>query len=279
MDLSKQQSNRIQFPRLVYRKTIVMPTEHGSWPWLLVPFAVGAGIAGRFNLPVWLTLIGALAAFFMRQPMTVWLRARRGKARAADGPIAAGWVLTFALAGLLALIGLIVLKRGAMLVLLWPFLAILALYLIAARYGRAGLRSLWMELAGAGALSMMAPAAAIAGNGRVIGWEWALWGMMAAQNVLGALYVRLRVADTHNRPMRRWPIVAAHFVGLLVGIGVGIEGFVPLATAVPFAGYLIRAGWAAAAPHPIPNIKKFGFTELGIEIISGLWILAAYWLA
>ena len=277
MDSSKRQT-RLQFPRLVYRKAIVMPTEHGSWPWLLVPFAVGAGVAGQFNLPVWLTLIGALAAFFMRQPMTVLLRVQRGKARAADGPIAAGWILTFALLGLLSLIGLIALERSAMLVLIWPFLAILVMYLIAARYGRSGLRSLWMELAGAAALSMMAPAAAIAGNGRIIGWEWALWGIMAAQNVLGALYVRLRVADTHNRAMRRWPVLAAHLIGLLAVIGLGMGELAPLAPAVPFIGYLIRAGWTAVAPRPVPNIKKFGFTELGIEIVSGLWILATYWL-
>lgn len=278
MDSSKRQT-RIQFPRLIYRKSIVIPTEHGSWPWLLVPFAVGAGIAGQFNLPVWLTLIGALAAFFTRQPMTVLMRVRRGKARATDGPIAAGWVLTFALLGLLSLIGLIALERSAMLVLIWPFLAILALYLIAARYGRSGLRSLWMELAGAAALSMMAPAAAIAGNGRIIGWEWALWGIMAAQNVLGALYVRLRVADTHKRAMPRWPVFAAHLAGLLVIVGLGLGDLAPIATAVPFIGFLIRAGWTAVAPRPVADIKKFGFTELGIEIVSGLFILTAYWLA
>lgn len=280
MNSSEQPSTRIQFPRLVYRKHIVIPTEHGAWSWLLVPFAVGAGVAGQFNLPVLLTLLGALSAYFMRQPMTVWLRARRGKARATDGPIAAGWGLTFALLGLLCLIGLALLERSAMLALVWPFAGILTLYLAAARYGRAGLRSLWMEIAGAAALSMMAPAAAIAGNGRIIGWEWALWGMMAAQNMLGALYVRLRIADTHHRPLkRRWAVWAAHLAGLLVGIGLGLKGLVPLATIVPFIGYLIRAVWAVAAPRPVPHIKRFGFTELGVEIASGLWILASYWLA
>ena len=65
MDSAKQQQNNKGF-RLVYRKHIVMPTEHGSWAWLLVPFFVGTAVAGKVNLPVVLTLIGGLAVFFLR---------------------------------------------------------------------------------------------------------------------------------------------------------------------------------------------------------------------
>lgn len=31
------------------RKALVMPAEHGSWSWLLVPFLVGIGVAGRHH--------------------------------------------------------------------------------------------------------------------------------------------------------------------------------------------------------------------------------------
>lgn len=276
MNASNKPTRSIQFPRLVYRKQIVVPAEHGSWPWLLVPFAVGVGVAGRFNLAVLLTLVGGLAVFLMRQPATVWMRAQRGRARANDGPIAAGWVVALALVGLVCLLGLLALGQAVMLWLTGPFLAVLAVYLIAARYGRSNLRSLWMELAGAVTLSMMAPAAMIAANGRIDNLAWVLWGVMAAQNILGALYVRLRVADSHNRPMKRQPILAGHGVGLLLIVGMGLAKVAPMATAVPFIGFLIRAGWAAARPRPVNNIKQFGFLELGIEIASGLWIIASY---
>jgi hypothetical protein len=269
------ESQRIE---LVYRKHIVMPTEHGSWSWLLVPFFVGAGIAGRFNLAVWLTLLGGLAVFFLRQPTTVWLRVRRKKARAADGPIALAWMGLFSTIGLLCLAGLLLLGRGMLIWLLAPFLLIFGLYMAAARYGRTGLRSLGMELAGAAALSMMAPAAAIAAIGQIETWMWWLWALMAAQNVLGALYVRLRVYDSHNRVMRRWPIGAAHLAGFLLVLGLGWGKVVPWLTAVPFAGFLLRAIWATVGPRPVANIKKFGFTELGVEIASGLWLIASYWL-
>ena len=264
---------------LVYRKHIVMPTEHGSWAWLLVPFFVGTAVAGRFNLPVLLALLGGLAVFFLRQPATVWLRVRRKKARASDGPIALAWIGLFITIGLLCFAGLLLLERGMLAWLLGPFVLIFGLYMVAARYGRSGLRSLWMELAGAAALSMMAPAAAIAATGQIENWIWLLWGLMAAQNVLGALYVRLRVYDTHNRAIKRWPIGVAHLAGFLLVLGLGLGNMIPVLTAVPFTGFFFRSLWAVAAPRPVANIKQFGFTELGVEIISGLWLVMAYWLS
>ncbi len=277
MDASnKNDQSSSGFP-LVYRKHIVMPTEHGSWAWLLVPFFVGTAVAGQFNLPVLLALLGGLAVFFLRQPTTVWLRVRRKKARASDGPIALTWMGFFVTIGLLCLAGLLLSGRGMMVWLMGPFLLIFGLYMAAARYGRSGLRSLWMELAGAAALSMMAPAAAIAAAGLIENWIWWLWGLMAAQNVLGALYVRLRVYDTHNRVIKRWPIGVAHLAGLLLVLGLGLGNSVPLLTAVPFAGFFFRSLWATAKPQPVADIKKFGFTELGVEIVSGLWLIASYW--
>jgi hypothetical protein len=243
-----------------------------------VPFFVGVGVVRQFNLPMLLTLMGGLTVFLLRQPATVWLRARRGKARAADGPIAATWVSIWLVVGFLCLVGLLAFDRSAILWLILPFIAVLALYLIAARYGRSGIRSLWMELAGAAALSLMAPAATIASDGLFEYWEWALWGLLAAQNVLGALYVRLRVADTHKRSIKRWPILAIHLLGFIFVLVQGITDGVPLATAVPYGGFLVRAGWTAASPRPVDNIKRFGFMELGIEIVSGLWLIGSYWL-
>ncbi len=256
-----------------------MPTEHGTWAWLLVPFFVGAAVAGRFNLPVWLTLIGGLSGFLMRQPATVWLRVRRGKARRADGPLAAAWTAAFGAAALLCLAGLLIVERGQLFWLLAPLALILAGYLLAARYGRAGLRSLGMELSGAAALSLMAPAAALAANGRLPSWAWGLWGLMALQNLLTAFYVRLRIFDTHGKAINRAGIVAFHAAGLLLVLAAAGLGIAPWLTAVSFAAFLARSVWAAARVRPVPHVKKFGFTELGIAILSGVWIAASYWAA
>lgn len=260
----------------LWRKHVVLPAEHGSWAWLLVPFGVGTAVAGQFTLASLLTLLGGLAVFMMRQPATIWFRARRGRARKADGRLAAGWLVGWSAVGLLCLFGLLWLERLALAWLLLPTLLIMGLYLVAARYGRSGLRSLGMEIAGAAALAMTAPAAVVAATGSLSLWAWGLWGVMAGQNALGAWYVRLRIHDTHQRAINRTAVWLAHALGLLLIALAGLSGIAPLAAALPFAAFLARAVWAARQPRPVAKVKRFGFLELGVEIVSGLWIVACY---
>ncbi|MFQ5400941.1 MAG: YwiC-like family protein [Anaerolineae bacterium] len=255
-----------------------MPTEHGSWAWLLVPFSVGAGVARVLNPPLFLTLVAGLSVFLLRQPATVWLRARRGRARRQDGQAAVIWIAGLLTLAGLCLIGLLWLGRAAMLWLAGPLVVVFALYLLASSSGRTALRSQWMELTGAVALSLMAPAALIAASGRISDETWMLWGAMALQNLLGALYVRLRVHDTHGRPIGRGAIWGAHLAGLAVVAGMGAWGTLPSPAIVPFLFFAARITWAAKRPRPIANIKRFGFTEMGIEFASGAVIVAGYWL-
>lgn len=275
----KAKSNQQQrHTRSVFRRGLIMPTEHGSWAWLLVPFAVGAGAAGRFDLPVLLTLLVGLSIFFMRQPATVWMRVKRGRARKADGPAAAGWVAVLGSIALICFLALLALDHIELIWLAVPLIPIFAMYLLAARRGSAGLRTLWMELTGAAALALMAPAAFAAATGDFQTDAWTLWIIMAVQNLLGALYVRLRIFDTHAQPINRSIIAYAHLGGVTVILLLAILNETPLLSVVPFAGFLIRVIWAVSKPHPVANIKRFGFTEMGIEILSGGWIVMAGYL-
>lgn len=272
--------------RRFFRKSLVIPTEHGSWSWLLVPFFVGAAVAGPIAgsgdrlgwLALALTLIGGLCAFLMRQPATAWLRIRQGRARRADEPLAAGWTLGLAAAAGLCLAGSLAIGRTALLWLVIPFAVVLLLYLVAARSGRAGMRALWMELIGAVGLALMAPAAVIAATGRLNGLVWALWGLMGIQNALGVLYVRLRLADTHQRPSSRSSVFWSHASGLAAVVIAGLLGWTPLLAACPFAGVLLRAMWAVRQTRPVLDVRRFGFTEVGVEVLSGAWIASSYWI-
>ena len=131
--------------RAFFRKSLVVPTEHGAWSWLLVPWLTGAvvGLATPVSAPLpflalLLTLVGGLSAYMIRQPATAWVRIRRGRGRKADQPLALGWTLGFSLVALLCLLGLFLLGRVALLGLAIPFAVILVAYLLAARRGRAG---------------------------------------------------------------------------------------------------------------------------------------------
>jgi hypothetical protein len=266
--------------RRPFRKNLVIPAEHGAWSWLLVPFGVGVAVAGQAGLPVILTLIGGLCAFLVRQPAAAWLRTRSGRGRAgrADEPLAAGWTVGLGTAAALCLAGLLALGRSSLLWLLVPALAVLLLYLAATRSGRAGMRTVWMELSGAVALALMAPAALIAASGRLDALAWALWGLMGLHNALGVLYVRLRLADSHHRPVNRAAVAWGHAAGLAAVAVAAWLGWVPPATALPLVGLLGRAVWAARRPRPVNDVRRFGFAELAVEVLSGAWIAASYWI-
>jgi hypothetical protein len=271
--------------RRIFRKSLVIPTEHGSWSWLLVPFLVGAAVASAvgtddsFLLALALTLVGGLCAFLVRQPTSAWLRIRRGRASRADEPLAAGWTLGLALVTGLCLVALLALGRTALLWLVIPFTVVLLLYLMASRSGRAAMRALGTELIGAAGLALTAPAAVIAVTGELSGLAWAVWGLMSLQNALGVLYVRLRLADTHGRPANHSMVLLGHAAGLAAVVLAGLLDWVPLLTALPFVAVLLRAAWAVRQPRPVANVRRFGFTEVGVEALSGLWIVANYWMS
>jgi hypothetical protein len=262
----------------IFRKQLVIPTEHGSWTWFLVPYFVGVLVAQEWNLATALVLIGGLAGFLVRQPAISWMRIRSGRGRKADINLAAGWTIGLSLVAVLSFVSLLFLGRAMLLWLLLPMAFIFILYLVASRQRRATVRSLWMEAAGATGLAASAPAAYVAATGTLEGTAWTLWALMAGQNMLGVLYVRLRIADTHGRSMSRSPALWGHVGVLLVMILAASREAIPWLAVVPFTGYLARAVWAVARARPVGNIKRFGFTEIGVEILGGALIVAGYWL-
>ncbi|MFN2187892.1 MAG: YwiC-like family protein [Candidatus Promineifilaceae bacterium] len=262
----------------IFRKQLVIPAEHGSWPWFLVPYFVGVLVAREWNFAAALVLIGGLAGFLVRQPAISWMRIRAGKGRKADLGLARAWTIGLGSAAAGSFIGLLLMGLVEMLWLLIPMVVIFVLYLIASRQRRASVRTLWMEAAGAAGLAAAAPAAYIAATGSLDETAWVLWGLMAAQNALGVLYVRTRIADTRGREMSRSPILAGHVGALLLVIAAAVWEIVPWLVVVPYAAYLARAVWTAVAVRPVENVVRFGFSEVGVEIAGGLLVAAGYWL-
>lgn len=269
--------------RTWYRKSLVVPTEHGAWSWLLVPFFVGAVIGGAAGsaapasgLALILTLAGGLSAYMSRQPATAWMRIRRGRGRKADGPLALAWMAGFGVVAACCLLGLLALGRAALAALVLPLAGVMVMYLLAARSGRAAMRGLSMELAGAVGLALMAPAAYIAATGAMDTVAWMLWVLLALQNALGVLYVRVRLADTHRRSAGRALLLGGHAAALLMTLAGAALAWWPWLAVLPFVGYLLRAAWAFASERPVTDMKRFGFTEVGVEIAGGALIAAAF---
>lgn len=261
-----------------FRKQLLLPAEHGSWSWLLVPYFVGVAVGGGFNLATILVLIGGLALFLLRQPASIWVRIKQGKGRGSDLPIVQKLTIGLSMVVLLVLVGLLALELTEMLLFAIPVGALLLVYAFAKFSGRTSVRSLWVQLLGAIGLALMAPAAIMAATDGAQSLDvWVIYGLMAAFNVFGILYVRLRIMDTHKRPSSRSLVLWAHILVLTAVSVLAFLQIIPLLATLPFIGLFIRAIWVYNKPRPIPNIKKFGFTEVGVKIIEGVVIIIAYW--
>ena len=261
-----------------FRKQILIPAEHGSWSWLFVPYLVGVGVSGTYSPAAFLVLVAGLSVFLMRQPGMVWSRARAGRGRRSDGPIAARLLVILSLTAVLALAGLLLLGITDILWLTIPAVIIVILYLTAAASRQTSVRILWMEIIGAVGLALTTPAVMTAADGRITPAAWSVFFLMAWQNVLSVFYVRQRIADTHQRGNSRIPSLAGSAAGVTAVLAAAALGYVPRLAALPFLGFLLRAVWTHHKPRPIPVIKKFGFTEVAVQLVSGFVIVLSYWL-
>lgn len=262
----------------IFRRALLLPAEHGSWSWLLVPLFLGAAAGGQLNGAVLLVLAGSLSAFLLRQPATAWFRIRRGKGRRSDLPLARSWTLVLATIAVLSLAGLLALGHGEILILFVPLSVLLVIYLWIGLRQRAQLRSLGMEMAGAAGLAMSAPAAYAAATGSLDDTAWFLWLLTGMLNALGVLYVRRRLADNRGRSGGRMGPLLLHTVALLFVAALAALDLVPWLALLPFFALALRAAWLACSPRPVSNVKRFGFTEVAVESVSGLLIALGYWL-
>lgn len=264
-------------------KRLILPSEHGAWVWLLVPYGVGITTASYWGeiLPsavpaLLLTLVAGLAVFLLRQPTTVWLRIQRGRGNPEFKKVAMGWIIGLSIVALGCLAGLLAMGRTDLWLGVGVSAILFLLYLYANYRGRAALRALWMELVGAAGLSLMAPMAIMSMIGKMPASVWGLWLLIAAQNSLSLLYVRLRLADTHGKTTQRGLLLLVHgLVSVVVGTA-GILQLIPLLTFWLFFLLTSRAVWVIQHPRPVSNIRHLGFLELGVALFCGLWFIISY---
>lgn len=71
-----------------FRRIIALPNEHGAWVFLLSPLLIGLFAAGRFTSASALLIVAALAAFLLRQPVSILVKAYSGRRPRTDLPAA-----------------------------------------------------------------------------------------------------------------------------------------------------------------------------------------------
>ena len=264
--------------RIVYfRRQIYLPQDHGSWVFLFSPLCVGLFLGGKFTFASFSLVIASIAAFLLRQPVTISVKALAGRRLKSDLPAARFWIAVYGFIAVLALIGLLRAGFGYLLLLAIPGAPVFAwhLWLVSKREER---RQINVEIIATGVLSLAAPAAYWAGVGHYepIGWWLGMlvWLQTAASIVYA--YLRLEQRELAEIPSRNelWKMGGRAFAyttfNLVSMLALGLASVLPRLLFLPYLVQWSETVWGIF--HPAINWKP---THIGVRqlIVSILWTI------
>jgi len=259
-----------------FRKQIFLPQDHGSWVFIFSPLLIGLFAGGQFNSASWYLVIAAIAAFLIRQPITIAVKAYSGRRARTDLPAARFWIVVYGLVILVALGGLIQAGFAYVLFLAVPGAPVFFwhLWLVSKREER---RQVNIEIIATGVLALAAPAEYWVG---VAGYDpagWWLWILVWLQNAASIVYAYLRLEQRDQpqvsaRELRRVGLRAFVYTAfnLAFALSLGLTSVLPRFIFIP---YLVQWGetmWGIF--HPAVGWKP---TRIGIRqfIVSTLWTI------
>ena len=259
------------------RKQIFLPQDHGSWVFIFSPLLVGLFAGERFTLGSVTLVVAALAAFLIRQPVTIAVKAYSGRRSKNELLPARFWITLYGLIAWVALIDLIRAGFGFLLLLAIPGLPVFAwhLWLVSRREER---RQVYVEIIATGVLSLAAPAAYWVGIGRYDPAGWWLWILVWMQTAASIIYAYLRLeqrAQAEDRTRAElWQMGLRAFAyttfNLVVVVLLGFASVLPRFLFLPYLVQWSETLWGIF--HPAVKWKP---TRIGIRqlIVSTLWTI------
>jgi hypothetical protein len=262
------------FNERYFKRHIALPTDHGSWVFILSPLLIGLFAGGSWTTASIYLVIGALAAFLIRQPVTTAIKVYSKRRSRNDLPAAWLWMVVYGVIVLLALAGLILEGYAYLLILALPGIPVFIWHLVLVSR-RAERRQMGIEVVGSGVLALAAPAAYWVGVGNPdpIGWWLFLltWFQSAASIVYA--YLRLEQRELKSIPDRSTQLLMArrallyttfNFVAVLV---LSLSGVLPILLFLPYALQWLESLWGAT--HPAVGVKptRIGIRQLIVSIL------------
>jgi hypothetical protein len=258
-----------------FRKQIFLPQDHGSWVFIFSPLLIGLFAGGRFTFASLSLVIAAIAAFLVRQPITIAVKAYSGRRAKSDLPAARFWIALYGAIILVALIALLRAGLGYLLLLAIPGAPVFAwhLWLVSRREER---RQVNVEIIATGVLSLAAPAAYWVGVGRYDPTGWWLWLLAWFQTAASIVYAYLRLEQRgYTEGLERgelWKLGVRAFAyttfNLVVVFVLGLLSILPRFL---FLAYLLQ--WTETLWGIFRPAIKWKPTRIGIRqlIVSTLW--------
>lgn len=266
------------------RRQIFLPQDHGSWVFIISPLLIGLFAARQFNYASLNLVLAAMAAFLIRQPITMAVKSYSGRRSKDDLPAARFWIMTYGLIILLTLAGLIAQGFLFVLYLAIPGLPVFAwhLWLVSRREER---RQAGVEIVATGVLSLAAPAAYWVGIGHYVVAGWWLWILVWMQTAASIIYAYLRLEQREWKSMPNrwarfragWRAYAYTSLNLVASLSLGLLGLLPRFLFIPYLLQWMETVWGI--DHPAMGWKP---TRIGIRqlIVSILWtvLFIVFWM-
>ncbi len=199
----------------ILNKHFFIPMEHGAWIWLLGPLFIGAAAGGKPDGDLILLIFCALIAFLIRQPVTLIVKVNAGRRARRDLLPALVWITVYTVLGSLGVWKLAQAGYGQLLWLAVPGIPIFAFYLWLI-WRRKERRQWQLELIGAGALALTAPAAYWISGGVSDDVAWTLFLLTWLQSAASIVHVYIRL---EQRILKESHSLGWHFNKALPSLG------------------------------------------------------------
>jgi len=271
------------FTSIYLRRHIALPGEHGAWVFILSPLLIGLFAGGRWTVASAYLVVAAMAAFLIRQPVTVAIKAYSGRRSRRDLPAARFWIAVYGLVGLLALAGLVARGFAYILVLALPGLPVFAwhLYLVSRRLER---RQVGVEVVGSGVLALAAPAGYWVGIDAPDPLGWWLFGLTWLQSAASIVYAYLRLEqrelDAAPPLPVRWRMARRALIyttfNLALAITAALLGWLPKLLPLPFALQWLETLWGALRPAVGVRPTRIGLRQLAVSSLFTLLFILAW---
>jgi O-antigen/teichoic acid export membrane protein len=260
-----------------FRKQVFLPQDHGSWVFIFSPLLVGLFAGKNFGVASAFLVLAAVAAFLLRQPVTMAVKAYSGRRGRSDLPAARFWIVLYGMIILSALVGLIWMGFAYVLLLAVPGAPVFAwhLWLVSKREER---RQVNVELIATGVLALAAPAAFWVGIGRYDPLGWWLWVLAWFQNAASIVYAYLRleqrewkeVPTTSELWRAGWRAFAYTTFNLATSLGLSVVSVLPRFIFLPYLVQWLETVWGILHPAVRWKPVRIGIRQL---IVSILWTI------
>jgi len=267
----------------IFKRHIALPSDHGSWVFILSPLLIGLFAGEHWSISSVFLVAAAMAAFLIRQPVTIAIKAYSGRRARRDLPAAWVWIATYGLVGLAALLGLVLQGFAYLSILAIPAVPVFAwhLYLVSKRAER---RQAGIEIVGSGVLALAAPAAMWVGAGHPDPNGWWLFGLVWLQSAASIVYAYARLEQrsletqpdisTSWRISRRALFYTTYNMALVLSLA--MFDLLPTLLLLPYAVQWLETIWGTLRPAVGYTPTRIGMRQLIVSSVFTISFILAW---